>query len=164
MQWWTKSEYRTESDTACSQEQISDFIAGSISLSLYPTAQDPFSLYAYDAVWTVALALNRTLPFTINMQCTDIDQCGTSVKFEDLVNCSIQRGEEIKTEIETLNFPGISVRQHNYIINVYTTVCATKHVILYFREKYHLKMELELWIVLIYYSTEEVCYLAANAA
>ena len=32
-----------------------------------------------------------------------------------------------------------------------------------FREKYHLRMDLELWIMLIYYSTEEVCYYAANA-
>ena len=121
MQWWTKSEHIT--NITCLQEQLTDFITGSISLSHYPTAQgdnsDPSSLYAYDAVWTVALALNETLPFAVNMQCTDIDECGGSVKFEDLVNCFIQRGEEIKREIETLSFTGISVRLHTLLTLFY---------------------------------------------
>ena len=161
MQWWTKSEQRTESGTACSQEQLSDFIAGSISLSHYPTVQEdssnPTSLYAdyaYDAVWTVALALNKTLPFTVNMQCIDIDQCGASVRFEDLVDCSMQRGEEIKSVIEALNYTGITVRLQVYIIMYYCLYYYETFNI--FREKYHLRMELELWIMLMYYSTEEV--------
>ena len=57
------------------------------------------ALYAYDALWTIALALNESNVIT----------CMNQLPYKDLVECIRRNGEELQPEIERTDFIGVSV-------------------------------------------------------
>ena len=61
-----------------------------------PSLQD---LYAYDALWTIALALNES----------NATACVNQLHYEDLVQCIRCNGQALQAEIERTDFIGVSV-------------------------------------------------------
>ena len=61
-------------------------------------------LYSYDALWTIALALNES----------NVTACINQLQYEDLVQCN---GEALQAEIETTDFIGISVGSEHFYYN-----------------------------------------------
>ena len=64
----------------------------------------PYGLYAYDALWSIALALDRS----------NTSACSNGLPFEELVQCIRCNGKALQTEIERTNFTGISVSLRDY--------------------------------------------------
>ena len=56
-------------------------------------------LYAYDALWTIALALNES----------NVTACTNQLHYEDLVQSIRRNGETLQAEIERTDFIGVSV-------------------------------------------------------
>ena len=64
-------------------------------------------LYAYDALWTIALALNES----------NATACTNQLQYEDLVQCIRHNGKALQAEIERTDFIGVSVGR-----NISTTI------------------------------------------
>ena len=64
----------------------------------------PYDLYAYDALWTIALALNKS----------NATACINTLHFQELVQCIRHNSRAIQAEIERTDFIGVSVRDWFY--------------------------------------------------
>ena len=97
--WWEQASNNTAT-TACLQEDLIDFLHGTIAISHFPTtindrtADSVYDIYAYDAFWSIVLALDGVLPILENnTECMEFDQCESSAFFNSLLNCSTTKEE-----------------------------------------------------------------------